>query len=126
VSDSGPGPDIVVAAMFAAAVVLAALACLPAARLGNAVGPVAAAVVVLAVAGAAALATMKASVYADGTSHWHHMSQALVLIGGAASLASAAVLFSVHRGAALRAGLATGSAGTLLLALSPFTYQTPG
>ena len=125
-SDSGLGPDIVVPAMFAAAVVLAALACLPAARLGNAVGPIAAAVVVLAVAGAAALATMKASAYADGTSHWHHMSPALVVIGGAVSLAAAAVLFSVHRVTALRAGLAMGSAGTLLLAISPLTYQTPG
>jgi hypothetical protein len=112
--------------MFAAAVVLAALACLPAARLGNAVGPVAAAVVVLAVAGAAALATMRASIYHDGSSHWHHMSQILVLAGGAVSLASAAVLYSAHRVTALRAALATGSAGTLLLALSPFTYQTPG
>jgi hypothetical protein len=125
-SDSGPGPDIVVTAMFAAAVVLAALACLPAARLGNATGPIAAAIAVLAVAGAAALATMKASVYADGTSHWHHMSHPLVLAGGAIALASAAVLFSVDRVAALRAALATGSAGTLLLALSPFTYTTPG
>jgi hypothetical protein len=126
VSDSGPGPDIVVTAMFAAAVLLAALACLPAARLGNTVGPVAAAVVVLAVAGAAALATMKASTYHDGTSHWHHMSQLLVLVGGAISLASAALLYSAHRVAPLRTGLATGSAGTLMLALSPFTYHTPG
>jgi hypothetical protein len=126
VSDSGAGPDIVVAAMFAAAVVLAALACLPAARLGNAVGPVAAAVVVLAVAGAAALATMKASIYHDGSSHWHHMSQLLVLAGGAVSLASTVVLYSAHRVTALRAALAAGSAGTLLLALSPFTYTTPG
>ncbi|HEX5559588.1 MAG TPA: hypothetical protein VFX13_18395 [Gaiellales bacterium] len=125
-SDSGPGPDIVVTAMFAAAVVLAALACLPAARLGNAVGPVAAALVVLAVAGAAALATMKAGVYADGTSHWHHMSQPLLLAGGTISLVSAAVLYSAHRVAAVRAALAAGSAGTLLLALSPFTYTTPG
>jgi hypothetical protein len=112
--------------MFAAAVVLAALACLPAARLGNAVGPIAAAIAMLAVAGAAALATMKASVYTDGTSHWHHMSHPLVLAGGAVALASAAVLFSAHRVAAVRAALATGSAGTLLLALSPLTYQTPG
>jgi hypothetical protein len=126
VSDSGPGPDIVVSAMFAAAAVLAAMACLPAARLGNAVGPVAAAVVVLAVAGAAALATMKASVYGDGSSHWHHMSQLLVLAGGAISLASAAVLYSAHRVTAVRAALASGSAGTLLLALSPFTYNGPG
>ena len=125
-SDSGPGPDIVVAAMFAAAAMLAVLACLPAARLANAVGPIAAALVVLAVAGAAALATMRASIYADGTSHWHHMSHVLILAGGAISLASAAVLFSAQRVAMLRAGLATGSAGTLLLALSPFTYQTPG
>jgi hypothetical protein len=126
VSDSGAGPDIVVTAMLAAAVVLAALACLPAARLGNAVGPVAAAVVVLAVAGAAVLATMKASAYADGTSHWHHMSHVLVLAGGAIALAAAAVLFSAHRVAALRAGLATASVGAFLLALSPFTYTTPG
>jgi hypothetical protein len=125
-SDSGPGPDIVVPAMFAAAVVLAALACMPATRLGNAVGPVAAAIAVLAVAGAAAIATMKASAYADGTSHWHHMSHVLVLVGGAVALASAAVLFSAHRVAAVRAALATGSAGTLLLALTPFTYHTPG
>jgi hypothetical protein len=125
-SDSGPGPDIVVPAMFAAAVVLAALACMPAARIGNAVGPVAAAIAVLAVAGAAAVATMKASAYADGTSHWHHMSHVLVLAGGAIALASAAVLFSAHRVAAVRAALASGSAGTLLLALSPLTYQTPG
>jgi hypothetical protein len=126
VSDSGLGPDVVVAAMFAAAAVLAVLACLPAARLGDAVGPIAAAIAVLAVAGAAALATMKASVYADGTSHWHHMSHVLVLGGGALALASAAVLFSAHRIAALRAALATGSAGALLLALGPFTYTTPG
>jgi hypothetical protein len=112
--------------MFAAAVVLATLACLPASRLGNAVGPVAAALVVLAVGGAAALATMKASIYHDGSSHWHHMSQLLVLAGGAISLASAAVLYSAHRVTAVRAALATGSAGTLLLALSPFTYITPG
>ncbi len=125
-SDSGPGPDIVVAAMFAAAAMLAVLACLPAARLANAVGPIAAALVVLAVAGAAALATMRASIYADGTSHWHHMSHVLILAGGTISLASAAVLFSAQRVAMLRAGFATGSAGTLLLALSPFTYQTPG
>jgi hypothetical protein len=125
-SDSGPGPDIVVTAMFAAAVVLAALACLPAARLGNAVGPIAAVIAVLAVAGAAVLATMKASVYADGTSHWHHMSQVPVLAGGAISLASAAVLYSARRVAAVRAALATGSAGALMLALSPFTYHTPG
>ena len=125
-SDSGLGPDIVVAAMFAAAAFLAVLACLPAARLGNAVGPVAAAVVVLSVAGAASLATMKASAYADGTSHWHHMSQVVVLAGAAISLASAAVLYSAHRVAAVRAGLATGFAGTLLLALGPLTYHTPG
>jgi hypothetical protein len=49
-----------------------------------------------------------------------------VLAGGAISLASAAVLFSAHRLAALRAGLATGSAGTRMLAVSPFTYHTPG
>jgi hypothetical protein len=54
------------------------------------------------------------------------MSQMLVLAGGAVSLASAAVLFSAQRVAMLRAGLATGSAGTLMLAISPFTYQTPG
>ncbi len=125
-SDAGPGPDIVVTAMFAAAAALAVLACLPAARLRNAVGPIAAGLVVLAVAGAAALATMKASAYADGTSHWHHMSQALVLAGAAVSLASAAVLYSAQRVAAVRAALATGSAGTLMLALSPFTYTTPG
>jgi hypothetical protein len=125
-SDSGPGPDIVVPAMFAAAVVLAALACLPAARLGNAVGPVAAAVAVLAVAAAAALATMKASVYDDGSSHWDHMSHVVVLTGAAVALTSAAVLFSGHRVATIRTALATGSAGTLLLALSPFTYHTPG
>jgi hypothetical protein len=69
---------------------------------------------------------MKASVYADGTSHWHHMSQLLVLTGGTVSLASAAVLFSAHRVAVVRASLATGSAGTLMLAMSPFTYTTPG
>jgi hypothetical protein len=126
VSDSGPGPDIVVTAMFAAAVVLAALACLPAARLGNAVGPVAAAISVLAVAGAAAVATMKASAYADGTSHWHHMSHVLVLAGGAIALAAAAVLYSAHRVAVVRAALASGSAATLILAVSPFTYTTPG
>ena len=125
-SDSGPGPDIVVAAMFAAAAILAALACLPAARLANAVGPIAAALLVLAVAGAAALATMRASIYADGTSHWHHMSHLFIVVGGTLSLFSAAVLFSAQRVAVLRAGLATGSAGTLVLALSPFTYQTPG
>jgi hypothetical protein len=125
-SDSGPGPDIVVPAMFAAAFALGLMACLPAARLANAVGPVAAAVVVLGVAGAAALATMRASVYDDGSSHWHHMSQVLVLAGGAISIASAAVLYSARRVAALRAALVTGSAGTLLLALSPFTYHTPG
>ncbi|HEX3328677.1 MAG TPA: hypothetical protein VHS27_02080 [Gaiellales bacterium] len=125
-SDSGPGPDIVVAAMFAIAVILGVLALLPEPRLANAVGPVAAALVVLTVAGAAAIATMKASVYADGTSHWHHMSQLLAMAGGAVSLASAAVLFSAHRVAVVRAGLATGSAGTLMLAISPFTYQTPG
>jgi hypothetical protein len=126
VSDAGPGPDIVVAAISAVAAALAVLACLPAARLGDAAGPIAAGLIVLAVAGAAALATMKASAYADGTSHWHHMSQALVLAGGAVSLASAAVLYSAQRVAAVRAALATGSAGTLMLALSPFTYQTPG
>ena len=125
-SDSGPGPDIVVAAMFTVAAILGVLALLPDGRLANAVGPVAAALVVLAVAGAAAIATMKASVYGDGTSHWHHMSQLLVLAGGAVSLASAAVLFAAERVAVLRAGLATGSAGTLMLAISPFTYQTPG
>jgi hypothetical protein len=125
-SDSGPGPEIVVAAMFAVAVILGVLALLPDNRLSNAVGPIAAALVVLAVAGAAALATMKASVYADGTSHWHHMSQLLVLAGGAVSLVSAAVLFSADRVAIVRAGLATGSAGTIMLAVSPFTYQTPG
>jgi hypothetical protein len=54
------------------------------------------------------------------------MSHPLVLAGGAIALASAAVLFSAHRAATLRAALATGSAGTLLLALSPFTYTTPG
>jgi hypothetical protein len=112
--------------MFAAAVLLAALACLPAARLGNAVGPVAAGVVALAVAGAAALATMKASIYADGTSHWQHMSQALVVAGGGIALVSAAVLYSARRVLAVRAALATGSAGTLLLAISPFTYHRPG
>ena len=125
-SDSGAGADIVVAAMFAVAVILGVLALLPEGRLANAAGPVAAALVVLAVGGAAATATMKASVYADGTSHWDHMSQLLVLTGGAVSLASAAVLFSVHRVDVLRVGLATGSAGTLMLAISPFTYQTPG
>ena len=107
-SDSGAGPDIVVAAMFAVAAILGVLALLPEGRLANAVGPVAAALVVLAVAGAAAIATMRASgVYGDGTSHWHHMSQLLVLAGGAVSLASAAVLFSAQRVAVLRAGLAT-------------------
>jgi len=126
VSDSGPGPDIVVAAMFAVSALLGVLALLPERRLANAVGPVAAALLVLAVAGAAALATMKASAYGDGTSHWHHMSQLLVLAGGAVSLGSAGVLFSAHRLAVVRAGLATGSAGTLMLAVSPFTYQTPG
>jgi hypothetical protein len=125
-SDSGAGPDVVVAAMFAVAAILGVLALLPEGRLANAVGPVAAALVALAVAGAAAIATMNASVYGDGTSHWHHMSQMLVLAGGAVSLASAAVLFSAQRVAVLRAGLATGSAGTLMLAISPFTYQTPG
>ena len=125
-SDSGAGPDVVVAAMFAVAAILGVLALLPDRRPASAVGPVGAALVVLAVAGAAAIATMKASVYADGTSDWHHMSQLLVLAGGAVSLASAAVLFSAQRVAVLRAGLATGSAGTLMLAISPLTYQTPG
>ena len=125
-SDSGPGPDIVVAAMFTVAAILGVLALLPDGRLANAVGPVAAALVVLAVAGAAAIATMNASVYGDGTSHWHHMSQLLVLTGGTVSLASAVVLFSAHRVAVVRASLATGSAGTLMLAMSPFTYTTPG
>ena len=125
-SDSGPGPDIVVAAMFTVAAILGVLALLPDGRLANAVGPVAAALVVLAVAGAAAIATMNASVYGDGTSHWHHMSHPLVLAGGAIALASAAVLFSVDRVAVLRAALATGSVGAFLLALSPFTYTTPG
>jgi len=125
-SDSGPGPDIVVTAMFAIGVILGGLALLPEGRLANALGPVAAALVVLAVAGAAAIATMKASAYGDGTSHWDHMSQLLVLAGGTVSLASAAVLFSAHRAAVLRVGLATGSAGTLMLAISPFTYTTPG
>ena len=112
--------------MFAVAAILGVLALLPEGRLANAVGPVAAALVALAVAGAAAIATMNASVYGDGTTHWHHMSQMLVLAGGAVSLASAAVLFSAQRVAVLRAGLATGSAGTLMLAISPFSYQTPG
>jgi len=42
-SDSGPGPDIVVAAMFTVAAILGVLASLPEGRLADAVGPVAAA-----------------------------------------------------------------------------------
>jgi hypothetical protein len=61
VSDSGSGPEIVLAGMLVVAAILAALACLPGVRLVNAVGPIAAALVVRAVAGAAALATMRAA-----------------------------------------------------------------
>ena len=125
-SDSGAGPDLVVAAMFLIAAVLAATAFLPSRRLGNRVGPSGAGIVASGLAGAVALATMQAGVYADGSSHWQHMSHAIVLTGGAIAVAAAAILFGAGRPRVLRAGLVAGSAGTLMLALSSFTYQTPG